>query len=505
MHYVSLIVEFLRGRPALVFWTAALAQAALWVFLPALFYSAPPGDVPDVLAIGHEFRLGSYLGPPLAFWLAELAFKFAGAFGVYLIAQICMVVTFWAVFALGRLIVGTRHAVLAVLLMNGVALFTVPTPDFGPGVLAMPLWALALLHYWRAVGEGRRGYWFLCAIELGMLLLTNYAGLILLALLALFSAINPRARAAFKFAEPWIAILFVLFVVAPHLVWLHTTDAFGYAVLGEVAPGGAISSGARLLLSFVLAHFGLVLLAALASGWPRKRRERAPTIEREPADPFGSIYVYFFALMPVALAALLALLIGRVAPLQKLAPLAVLSGLAIVIAAGDQIRIYRENIASFAWLGLLVTPPVLVVMAIVVLPWTLASELKIAQPANDMGRFFGENFERRTGQPLAYVAGDPRVAGLVALGAPSRPSLILDATPERSPWGKLDDIREKGGILVWPTTDTAGTPPAGIKARFPELVPEVPRVFARGVQGFLPLIRIGWAMIRPRAGATPQQ
>ncbi|MBV9262157.1 MAG: hypothetical protein JO205_12370, partial [Pseudolabrys sp.] len=92
MHYVSLIIEFLRGRPAVVFWTAALTQAALWVIVPWLFYAAPPGDLATVLAIGHEFQLGSYLGPPLAFWLAEVAFRIAGMFGVYLLAQVCVVV-----------------------------------------------------------------------------------------------------------------------------------------------------------------------------------------------------------------------------------------------------------------------------------------------------------------------------------------------------------------------------------------------------------------------------
>jgi hypothetical protein len=37
MHYVSLIIEFLRGRPAAVFWIVALSQAALWTIIPALF------------------------------------------------------------------------------------------------------------------------------------------------------------------------------------------------------------------------------------------------------------------------------------------------------------------------------------------------------------------------------------------------------------------------------------------------------------------------------------
>ena len=78
MLYVSIFVELLRSRPALAIWVAALAQAALWTLVPLLFYSGPPGDVPNVLAVGHEFQLGTYLGPPLAFWLADIAFEVAG-------------------------------------------------------------------------------------------------------------------------------------------------------------------------------------------------------------------------------------------------------------------------------------------------------------------------------------------------------------------------------------------------------------------------------------------
>jgi hypothetical protein len=115
-----------------------------------------------------------------------------------------------------------------------------------------------------------------------------------------------------------------------------------------------------------------------------------------------------------------------------------------------------------------------------------------------MARFFSESFERRTGKPLEIVTGDPRTAALVALGAPSRPSVFLSATPERSPWVTEDAIRSKGAIVVWPTGDTAGTPPPALKERFPEMVPEVPRVFERTVQGRLPLIRIGWAVLRPQ-------
>lgn len=188
--------------------------------MPALFYTAPPGELPDVLAIGHEFLLGTYFGPPLGYWLAEGAYRASGLFGVFLLSQVCIVVTYWAVFALARSIVGDKHAVMAVLLMAGISVFTVPTSNFGPGLLAMALWSLILLHMWRAIGEGRRRYWVLCGVEIGLLLLTTYEGFILLALISLFMLLDARLRAQLLFMEPWIGGIIAVLVIFPHLVWI---------------------------------------------------------------------------------------------------------------------------------------------------------------------------------------------------------------------------------------------------------------------------------------------
>ncbi len=502
MHYVSLIIEFLRGRPVVVFWTVALTQATLWTLIPSLFYSAPPGDVPLLLAIGHEFVLGSYLGPPLAFWLGEIAFRLLGIFGLYLLAQACIVTAYWAVFKLGSAIVGTRHAVLGILLMIGIAAFTVPSPDFGPAVLAAPLWALALLHYWRAVGEGKRGSWFLLALFLGLLLLTSFVGLILVVLMVLFTFATARGRSETLNPEPWLAALLFAVVVFPHAAWLQT----GYGLIASglddtLAVAGKWSPGVWLLAALVLSHLGLALLAVLASGWPGQRRrwrDRAPEITRAPIESLARNYVYFFALAPALCAVVIAFVSMRLGPLDRIGPLVVLSGLAVIVAAGDRVMLYRERLVSSAWAGLLIVPPALVVLSLSVLPWTFAVDLKIAQPANAEGRYFADNFQRRTGKPMPYVTGDSRVAPLVALVAPSRPHVYFDWAPERSPWVTTTELYQNGAVLVWPAADSAGTPPPVLKLQFPAMVPEVPRSFSRAVQGVLPLIRIGWAVVRPQ-------
>jgi len=503
MFRVSLILEALRARPVLMFWVAALAQATLWTLVPSLFYAAPPGEVPLVLAVGREWVLGSPYGPPLAHWVADIAFTLAGGvIGLYVLSQVCVVVTYWAVFTLGRRIVGTAHAAMAILLMAGISVFTVPTLDFGPSVLAMPLTALTLLFGYRALADNWRGDWLASGVALGLLVLTTYAGLILLALMALFVAVTERGRNRLGAIGPWAAATVVVLISLPHLFWLERT---GYsplpmlsAVPGLIVAEKRLMEWANLVLLLAFSHAGLVVLMLVAGGFLAGKRASAPAVERLPVEPFAKGFVYFFALAPAFVATLLAVLLGRTAPVGGAAPLVVLSGHAVVVGAGDMIRLYRQRISALVWLGLLLVPPAVIVAATVTLPWTAAVDLEVSKPENAMGQFFTETFRRRTGKPLAIVVGDARTAGLVALASPDRPSLYVEGSPALAPWLTDEAVREKGAILAWSATDTAGTPPAALKARFPDMVAEVPRSFDRSVQGRLPLLRIGWAVIRPR-------
>jgi 4-amino-4-deoxy-L-arabinose transferase-like glycosyltransferase len=508
MLYVSLLVEALRARPVVMFWVAALSQAIIWAVLPTLIYAAPPGDVPLVLAIGHEWVLGSPSGPPLSYWLAEIAFDLFGhrMLGVYVLSQACVVVTFWAVFALGRSIVGARHAVMAVLLMVGIAAFSVPTLDFGPAVLAMPLIGLAVMHLWRAVGETRRRYWFAVGVELGLLMLTTYAGLIFVALVALFVAATTRGRAVLGTIEPWAAGLIVVVVAFPHLAWMDRAGVNPLPSLAGlsrlmVADGRAVA-WLRLVGWLASVHAGLLVLLVIAGGVRVGGRAPAPAFERDPPPPLARAFVYYFALVPGLVATALAVVLDIPMPFGAAGPLVVFSGLAVVMAAGDVIHLYRQRILGVAWLALLAAAPAVTLAAVALGPWTIPVDLETGRPATAMAEFFTDSFHRRTGRPLRIVAGDADNAGLVALGSPDRPSLYLVGAPERTPWVTDKDISERGAIVMWPSADTAGTPPAAIAARFPGLVPEVPRSFERAVQGRLPLLRIGWALIRPAASAA---
>lgn len=505
MRFTSLIVELIRARPALVFWIVALAQATLWFVLPTLLYSSPPGEVALNLAYGREYLLGSVQGPPLALWLADIAFRAAGnhMFGVYLLSQVCFVVSFWAVFRLGQSIVGAPHAALAVLLTVTITAFAFPSLEFGPHSLAQPLWALTLLSGWRIIGEKRRNAWFAFSIHAGLLLLSTHAAPLLLAMLAAFALATPRGRHMLASFDTLFALIVIAVLVAPYAVYVART---GFGIDLRLPGGLAVEDGLwRWLdtaggLAFAVA--GAALLVIVNSRQFAREQERAPVIFRPPVDPLGRAFVYCFAVVPPALFSVLAALFNAPALLPGKGTVLLLTGLAIVLAAGDLIYLRRQRVLREVWAWVLAAPALFVIVMTLAQPWLLGTEVKTMLPARDIGAFFADSFRRRTGQPLAAVAGDPQLAMLIGHAAPGRPHVLLDATPGKTPWLTVEKFRQTGGVIVWRAADTAGTPPDDIARRFPGIVPEVPRSFERYLTGRQPLLRIGWAIVRPSQTAA---
>jgi hypothetical protein len=501
MRFTSLVIELIRARPRLVVWLVVLVQAALWLILPLLLYRSPPGDVATVLAYGREYQVGTYLGPPLAFWLGDIAFRAVGnhVFGVYLLAQLCGIATFWTLYLLARSIVGGQQAVLAVLLTMTVTAFGSPSVEFGPLVLARPLWALLLLHSWQLIGQGRRNAWFAWSIEAGLLLLTTSSAIGLLLLIAGFALATERGRRTLMSFDPLFALLVIVVLVLPYVIWLIRADALaspswpGFADLSERA-----LHWAELFGGLILALSGIVLLVVLNSGWFARNPEEAPIIFRPPVDPLARDFVYFFAIGPALAASLVSgfFNLDRVVGGPGIALL--MSGLAVIVATGDLVHLRHQRVLRSVWAAAVIAPALMVTLSALILPWTGSNEVATALPATAIAHFFGDSFERRTNQRLRAVAGDAQLATLISLDA-GRPHLLLDAAPERTPWLSLARFKETGGVVVWRASDTVGTPPADIAQRFPGLVPEVPRAFEWPVTGRQPLLRIGWAIVRPKA------
>jgi hypothetical protein len=388
--------------------------------------------------------------------------------------------------------------VLAVLLSMTVVAFSSPGVEFGPLVLARPLWALLLLHSWQIIGQSRRNAWFAWSIEAGLLLLTTSAAIGLLLLVVGFAIATVRGRRTLMSLDPLYALLVIVVLALPWLIWLLRADVLTmppWPAIDELSVR-ALHWGS-LLGGLVLAMSGIVLLVVFNSGWFARNAEEAPIIYRPPVDPLARQFVYCFAIAP----ALLGSLIAGVFNLQSVSGgpgvALLMSGLAAIVATGDLVYLRRQRLLRSVWAAAIAAPAFVAIAATLFLPWTGSNEVSTSLPAKAIARFFGDSFERRTNQRLRAVAGDPQLASFISMDA-GRPHLLLDATPERTPWLSVAKFNETGGVVVWRASDTSGTPPPELLQRFPGLVPEVPRAFEWIVNGRQPLLRVGWAIVRPK-------
>src|SRR3981189_213341 len=298
--------------------------------------------------------------------------------------------------------------------------------------------------------------------------------------------------------DPLYSLLVIVVLVLPWLIWIVRADVLTmppWPAIDDLSARALHWGG--LLGGLVLAMSGIVLLVVFNSGWFARNAEEAPIIYRPPVDPLARQFVYCFAIGPALLGSLVAGLFN----LERLSGgpgvALLMSGLAAIVATGDLVYLRRQRLLRSVWAAAVAAPAFVAIAATLFLPWTGSNEAQTAPPAKAIAHFFGDSFERRTNQRLRAVAGDPQLASFITMDT-GRPHLLLDATPERTPVLSVAKFTETGGVRGGRAADTSGAPPPELAQRFPGLVPEVPRAFEWLVNGRQPLLRVGWAIVRPK-------
>ena len=203
---------------------------------------------------------------------------------------------------LARAIVGGQQAVLAVLLTMTVMAFSSPGVEFGPLVLARPLWALLLLHSWQLIGQNRRNAWFAWSIEAGLLLLTTSAAIGLLLLVVGFALATARGRRTLMSFDPLFALLVIVVLALPYLIWLIRADTLGAAAMAgdrAISARGRCTGPACSAACCWRCPASCCWWSSIPAG-SAATPEEAPIIYRPPVDPLAREFVYFFAIAPGA-------------------------------------------------------------------------------------------------------------------------------------------------------------------------------------------------------------
>ena len=408
---------------------------------------------------GHGWQLGYYKHPPLQAWLLEAMGHIAGSslFGNFFLTALCGTAALWAVYQLGRRMVGPERALFATLLTQACLYVTCLCTEFNPNTLSLALWALAGTYFARAVDTGRLKHWLLLALFLALGVYAKYAvGLLILSFL-IYLVKEVPGRAAFKRPGLWAGMLLFLALVLPHLLWLVRDNflPFTYAASRSETSTHAIDhliKPVEFLIAQLMAFAPVLLVGIFGLNW----RVRQPAPKR----------LGWLAFAPLVMITLISMVFA--AKLRDMWGMPLLTFIPLWLVARTGPFEGRHRRALLAGCGVffvlaLATP-------FVVLNFSSSWGLKPMR-----GNFEGAALSRdmhaawnkvTNNAPLKYVVGESWLAGNVALYAPdfrTRPQVVIDHDPSISPWVDAADLPHAGALELWhadkdatPYTDASG-------------------------------------------------
>ncbi len=516
--------------PVRIFRLWLLTRTLLWTLIATLTQHVPPLDTVEWLCWGREWQLGYYKHPPLAAWVADVAFRLTGGsfFGVYLAGYAAIAVALWCVWQLARTMLPPRPALAATVCLDGLVFFQYAAAEFNNQVLLIAFWALAVWLFHRALRHDRLRDWIGMGTALGLALLCKYSAVFLiLPLLGLWLWRNGLRR----FTRPLIVALTAAVVFLPHFVWLwqHDFPTLRYAALRAAGDSEAFDHRLSALM-FVLSQgvrlVPVVVVVAPLIWGGGALRDMGRMRRMGPMDFIGPIrpilpspdraFVAVAVLGPVALHLVASLALGVTLRDIWGAPLWTFTGLLVLLFAEADTSDRAWRRFSLAW-GSIVALSVVLVLAGNLVGGLRGKPQRIHYPGPRLAAEVTRRWQERFDQPLSLVAGDWWLAGLVCCHAPERPSLYASLEPAAfgvDPWSKPGDPRRyaspdprtspwtsdaelcsRGGILVWDADCYGEDIPEWLRARFARALPEVPIVLSCAAGG--PKVRVGWAMIAP--------
>lgn len=444
-------------RPERALWMLIAAQFAFWSLAPLLSHSAPPLDVVDEYATGREGVVAIFKHPNLPGLVLEGVRQlttFAG-WPAYFVSQIFIVVTFAAVYALGRDLMDSRRALIGTALLTGVYFFSWPSPEFNHNVAQMPFWALTALALWKATTRGGLGWWITLGLVAGLSLWAKYSSAILLLMAGVWMLYDAQARRKILTPGPWITAIVCAAVFAPQVLWLfeHDFQPFSYAARRATTVDFMDTVG---FLPIQLAHHIPMFVLMLCAGLFGKRASDAP----QPPDKRALHYLLIMGLGPAVVLTLIGLV--SVSGLRTAwgAPMFNLSGLLAVALLTQRIDARRAQ-AALIGAGVVIALTSGLYFGHMRYGYQLTGKpLRGNWPQEEIDRTMQAQWRTATGDaPLRIVAGDIWTTGLIGLHDRTPPSVLINAEYEISPWLTPADVARDGALVVW-----SGAEPSGLQS-----------------------------------------
>ena len=216
-----------------------LTHLVIWTLIPSITNHNLPLDTIEALAWGSNLDWGFDKHPPLSALAVEIFYKIFGPqdWVYYLLSQLFVITAFYFVFKLSKEILNTeKHALLSVLLLEGIYFYNFTTPEFNVNVCMLPFWAMTGYFAYKCLKDNLTKDYIIFGIVAALGFLSKYLFIYLLVGIKIFYIFYIKKN-NFKINYIIPGVIFLL-ILTPHLIWLtennYITVTYGLKRTGEI-------------------------------------------------------------------------------------------------------------------------------------------------------------------------------------------------------------------------------------------------------------------------------
>ena len=398
-----------------LFYIFILTHVILWTAIPSLTNNNLPLDTIEALAWGSNLDWGFNKHPPMSAFLVEIFYQIFGSqdWAYYLLSQICVIISFFAVFKLAEEIFENKiFCLLSVLLLEGIYFYNFTTPEFNVNVCLMPFWSLTALYLWKGFKENKIIDWFLVGLFSGLGFLSKYLFIYLgLGIDIFLIYMIYKKKIDFKCLVSLIPFLIVLL---PHLIWLtennYITITYGFDRAGTgdqnfidhiIHPLIFLGKQFGILIPFFLMF--LFLSNKLKSKFNFKDNK--------------FLFLFAINIIPIASVFLTSMIMGVKIRTMWMTPFYLFFGVLVIYIYQSQINLKKLKVFTVAFLILFIFSPF--VYAYVSITQT---DKRTDYNGKEHAKVVQEYWDnQKTNLPINVVLGDEWIAGNLSYHLKSRP------------------------------------------------------------------------------------
>ena len=222
-----------------LFYYFLFTHLVIWTLIPSVTNHNLPLDTIEALAWGSNLDWGFNKHPPLSALAVEIFYQIFGPqdWVYYLLSQLFVVTAFYFVFKLSKEILNTeKHALLSVLLLEGIFFYNFTTPEFNVNVCMLPFWAMTGYYAYKCLKDNLTKDYIILGIVAALGFLSKYLFIYLLVGIKIFYIFYIKKN-NFKINYIIPGVIFLL-ILTPHLIWLtennYITVTYGLKRTGEI-------------------------------------------------------------------------------------------------------------------------------------------------------------------------------------------------------------------------------------------------------------------------------